>query len=60
MLGGQYSSAPVSQPYSNETTKQIALIDETIFAQPNQMFQVRFPSKDILVSTKNFAGVSIS
>ncbi len=60
MLGGQYSSAPVSQPYSNETTKQIGLIDQTIFAQPNQMFQVRFPSKDILVSTKNFSGVNIS
>ena len=60
MVGGQYSSAPVSQPYSNETTKQIGLIDQTIFAQPNQMFQVRFPSKDILVSTKNFSGVNIS
>ncbi len=60
MLGGQYSSDPISQPYSDETTKQIQLIDQTIFAQPNQMCQVRFPSKDILVSTKNFSGVNIS
>jgi hypothetical protein len=60
MLGGQYSSDPISQPYSDETTKQIQLIDQTIFAQPNQMCQVRCPSKDILVSTKNFSGVNIS
>ena len=58
--GGDYSSSQTSQRYSNSTTKQIELIDDTIFAQPNQIYQVRFPNKDITVRVKDLKGVSFS
>ena len=45
--GGQYSSSETSQRYLSKDTKQIELIDDTIFAQPNQIYQIRFPEKDI-------------
>jgi hypothetical protein len=59
-VGGQYSSSQTSMRYSNEETKQIEPIDDTLFAQPNQMYQIRYPGKDIKVSVKNFQTVSFS
>jgi hypothetical protein len=59
-VGGQYSSAQTSMPYSNSTTRQIQPVDETLFAQPNQVYQIRFPEKDIIVRVKNFQSVSYS
>ena len=59
-VGGQYSSSETSQRYSNDVTKQIQLIDETIYAQPNQIYQVRFPNKDIKVRIKNLKTVDFS
>ena len=59
-VGGQYSSAETSMPYSNSVTKQISLTDNTIFAQPNQLYQVRFPSKDIVVRVKNYQTTNFS
>jgi hypothetical protein len=56
--GGQYSSSETSQPYSNSTTKEIGLVDDTIFAQPNQIYQIRFPDKDIKVRVKDLKGIS--
>lgn len=58
--GGQYSSSETSQPYIDKDTKQIRLIDDTIFAQPNQIYQIRFPERDIKVRVKNLKGVSFS
>jgi hypothetical protein len=58
--GGQYSSSETSQRYSDKTTKQIELIDDTIFAQPNQIYQVRFPEKDIKVRIKKLKNVEFS
>jgi hypothetical protein len=58
--GGQYSSSETSQSYLDSTTKQIRLIDDTIFAQPNQIYQIRFPERDIKVKVKNLKGVSFS
>jgi hypothetical protein len=59
-VGGQYSSAETSMPYSNSLTKQISLTDNTIFAQPNQIYQIRFPSKDIVVRVKNYQTTNFS
>jgi len=59
-VGGQYSSAETSMEYSDPVTKQIGPVDDTIFAQPNQVYQVRFPTKDIRVSVKNFQSVTFS
>jgi len=52
-VGGQYSSSQTSQPYIDNDTKEIGLIDDTIFAEPSQTYQVRFPTKDISVRVKN-------
>jgi hypothetical protein len=59
-VGGQYSSSETSQLYSDSATKQIGLIDNTIFALPTQIYQIRYPNKDITVKVKNFQTVSIS
>ena len=59
-VGGQYSSSETSQSYSDSATKQIGLIDNTIFALPSQIYQIRYPNKDITVKVKNFQTVSIS
>lgn len=58
-IGSQYSSSQTSQAYSNSTTKEIGLIDGVIFAQPNQVYQIRFPQKDIVVKVKNFVATTI-
>jgi hypothetical protein len=59
-VGGLYSSSETSQRYSDSETKQIELIDDTIFALPTQIYQVRFPTKDITVRVKNLTNISIS
>jgi len=59
-VGGQYSSAETSMVYSNPETRAIGPVDDTIFAQPNQVYQIRYPNKDIRVSVKNFQTVTLS
>jgi hypothetical protein len=59
-VGGQYSSAQTSMPYSDSATKKISLVDNTIFAQPNQIYQIRFPAKDIVVRVKNYQTTNFS
>jgi hypothetical protein len=59
-VGGQYSSAETSMEYSNPETKEIAPVDDTVFAQPSQVYQIRYPNKDIRVSVKNFQSVTFS
>jgi len=59
-VGGQYSSAQTSMRYSDPELRQIQPVDDTIFAQPNQVYQIRFPNKDIRVSVKNFQNVTFS
>ena len=59
-VGGQYSSAETSMEYSNPETKLIGPIDDTIFAQPSQVYQIRYPNKDIRVSVKNFQSITFS
>jgi len=59
-VGGQYSSSQTSQKYSDPETKQIQLIADTIFAEPTQTYQIRFPNKDINVRVLNFKGINFS
>jgi len=56
-VGGQYSSSETSQRYSDDATKEIQFVDKTIFAEPSQIYQVRFPEKDIKVRVKNLKNV---
>jgi hypothetical protein len=59
-VGGQYSSSETSQRYVDSATRQIELIDDTIFAEPTQIYQVRFPGQDIRIRVKNLSTVNFS
>ena len=51
-VGGDYSQSLASQPYLPLTDRQLFLMDDTIYAQPNEIIQIRFPDKDIAIRTK--------
>jgi hypothetical protein len=51
-IGGEYSSSEVSQSYKDSVTKEILQSDMTIFMKANQIFQIRFPQKDIKIRVK--------
>lgn len=59
-VGGKYSSSETSMEYQNSETKLINPVDDTIFAQPSEIYQIRYPQKDIKVSVKNFQSVTLS
>jgi hypothetical protein len=59
-VGGQYSSSQTSQRYIDSATYQIELIDDTIFAEPNQTYQIKYPNKDINIRVKNLKTVNFS
>jgi len=59
-VGGEYSSSQTSQRYSDSATKQIGLVDDTIFAEPSQVYQIRYASKDINIRVKNLKTVNFS
>ena len=59
-VGGEYSSDETSQPYVNENTKEIGLINETIYALPTQIYQVRKPQSDITVQVALLTTTNIS
>ena len=50
--GGEYSQAEVSQTYKTPATKEILQADMTVYMKSNQIFQIRFPNKDIKVRVK--------
>ena len=50
--GGKYSLNEISQPYYDVTTKQIDMSDMTLFGEPTTMFEIKYPTKDILVRAK--------
>ena len=50
--GGEYSQAEVSQTYKTPETKEILQADMTVYMKSNQIFQIRFPNKDIKVRVK--------
>jgi hypothetical protein len=48
---GKYSLNEIAQPYIDETTRQIDLLGKyTLFGQPNGMFEIKYPNKDIKVT----------
>jgi len=59
-VGGQYSSAQTSMPYLDPLTKQIQPTADTIFATPTQVYQIRFPNKDINIRVLNLKSVNFS
>lgn len=51
-VGGSYSFNATSQPYSDSTNYVIDTTDGIIFAEENQILQMRFPDKDIIIKPK--------
>ena len=50
---GKYSMNEIEQPYLNEESRQINLTDEyALFGNPINMFEVKFPEKDITIRVK--------
>ena len=49
VVGGEHSQSQTTQPLFNTTTKEINLLDDTIYAQPDEILHIRFPGKDIAV-----------
>jgi hypothetical protein len=45
--------------YSNTTTKTIKPIDEMIYAQPSEVYHIRYPDIDIRVKVKTSGNVTI-
>ena len=58
--GSGYSSAEVSQTYVDNTTKQIRQSDSVVFMKSNQIFQIRYPNKDIKIRVKTMGGSTFS
>ena len=50
-IGGEYSAAEPSQ-YIDPNNRMITQSDNVIFMKSNQIFQIRFPNKDIKVRVK--------
>jgi hypothetical protein len=59
-VGGQYSSSQTSQRYIDTTTREIELVDDTVFAEPSQTYQIRYPNKDINIRVKNLVTTNFS
>jgi len=52
-VGGKYSLNEISQPYTNEETREIDLMGEyTLFSDGNSIFEVKNPVSDIRVRVK--------
>lgn len=50
---GKYSLNEISQPYLDATTRQIDVSDDyTLFGEPTSMFEIKYPTQDIMVRVK--------
>jgi hypothetical protein len=58
LIGGDYSSAQVAQPYVDATTGEIQQIDNTIYFTPSQIYQIRKPNTDIKVRVKQMSKIN--
>jgi len=48
-VGGVYSVNPVSQAITNTSTGEITIINNAIYSDPDSMFEIKYPEKDIRV-----------
>jgi len=48
-VGGQYSNNAISQEIVNTTTGEIKIINNTIYATEDSMFEIKNPQRDIVV-----------
>ena len=59
-VGGQYSSSQTSMEYSDTITKKIQPVADTLFATTTQIYQIRYPNKDINIRVLNLKSVNYS
>lgn len=52
-IGGDYSLNETSMEYVDKTTRQIKIVDSTIFGESNSMFEIRFKNRDIVLRNKS-------
>lgn len=48
-VGNGYSLNEIEQEYSNENTKEIKLINNTVYSSEDSMFEIKYPQKDIVL-----------
>lgn len=48
-VGNGYSLNEIGQEYSNETTKEIKLINNTVYSSEDSMFEIKYPQRDIVL-----------
>jgi len=58
LVGGEYSGNEVSQSYADPVTKEIQQSDMAIYMKSNQIYQIRFPNKDIKVRIKTLGSTT--
>jgi hypothetical protein len=51
-VGNGYSLNEISQEYSNEVTKEIKLVNNTVYSGEDSMFEIKYPEKDIVLYLK--------
>lgn len=51
-VGNGYSANQIQQPYTNNNTRQIQLINNTIYSIEDSMFEIKYPEKDIRVTLR--------
>jgi hypothetical protein len=53
LVGGQYSLNEITQPYIDNTTRQIDISnDYALFGEPTTMYEIKFPTTDIIVRAR--------
>jgi hypothetical protein len=53
-VGGNYSLNEISQPYVDQSTREIDLTEDfSLFSEQKTMFEIKFPTQDIRVRVKS-------
>jgi hypothetical protein len=53
LVGGKYSINEITQPYVDETTRQIDISnDYALFGEPTTMYEIKYPTTDIIVRAR--------
>jgi hypothetical protein len=58
-VSGDYSGGETSMEYSDVNNKIIRPVDDTIYAQPSEIYHIRYPERDIRVKAKLATGMTI-
>lgn len=51
-VGNGYSVNQIQQPYVDTTTREIELINNTVYSVEDSMFEIKYPSRDIVLTLR--------